>query len=51
MLRDINPKNILVTNGPSSDRTVEAANDTGAQAFFQNGIGKSDAIAKAVKHD
>jgi dolichol-phosphate mannosyltransferase len=50
MQRNINPKNILVIDGHSSDRTVEVAKDMGAQVFIQDEIGKGDAIAKAVRH-
>jgi len=50
MLRYVNAKNVLVIDGHSSDRTVEVAKDMGAQVFFQDGIGKGDAIAKAVEH-
>jgi dolichol-phosphate mannosyltransferase len=50
ILRNVNPKNVLVIDGHSSDRTVEVAKVMGAQVFFQDGIGKGDAIAKAVKH-
>ena len=50
MLRYVNAKNVLVIDGHSSDRTVEVAKDMGAQVFFQDRIGKGDAIAKAVEH-
>jgi dolichol-phosphate mannosyltransferase len=50
MLRYVNAKNVLVIDGHSSDRTVEVARDIGAQVFFQDRIGKGDAIAKAVEH-
>jgi glycosyltransferase involved in cell wall biosynthesis len=50
MQRNINPKNVLVIDGHSSDRTVEVAKDMGAQVFIQDRIGKGDAIAKAVRH-
>jgi dolichol-phosphate mannosyltransferase len=50
ILRTVNPKNILVIDGRSSDRTVEVAKDMGAQVFFQDRTGKGDAIAKAVEH-
>ena len=50
MQRSINPKNILVIDWHSSDRTVKVAKDMGAQVFIQDRIGKGDAIAKAVKH-
>jgi len=50
MLRNVNPENVLVIDGHSRDRTVEVAKDMGAQVLFQDGIGKGDAIAKAVRH-
>jgi glycosyltransferase involved in cell wall biosynthesis len=39
---------VLVVDGRSSDRTVEVAKNMGADILFQDGIGKGDAIAKAV---
>ena len=42
-------KRILVIDGHSYDRTVEVAKDHGAEIFFQDGIGKGDALAKAVR--
>ena len=50
MLRYVNAKDVLVIDGHSTDRTVEVAKDMGAQVFFQDRIGKGDAIAKAVEH-
>jgi dolichol-phosphate hexosyltransferase len=41
---------ILVVDGRSTDRTVEVAETNGAEVVFQDGIGKGDAIAKAIKH-
>lgn len=46
----ISPNQILVVDGHSDDRTVEIAKDLGAHILFQDGIGKGDAIAKAVRH-
>jgi dolichol-phosphate mannosyltransferase len=48
--RNVNPKNVLVIDGRSRDRTVEVAKGMGAKVFFQDSIGKGDAIAKAVEH-
>jgi glycosyltransferase involved in cell wall biosynthesis len=48
--RTIVPCHLLVVDGHSNDRTVEIAKDLGAQVLFQDGIGKGDAIAKAVGH-
>jgi dolichol-phosphate hexosyltransferase len=40
---------VLVVDGWSTDRTVEVAKSAGAAIAFQDGIGKGDAIAKAVE--
>jgi dolichol-phosphate mannosyltransferase len=39
---------ILVVDGRSTDRTVEVAKNLGAAILLQDGLGKGDAIAKAV---
>jgi glycosyltransferase involved in cell wall biosynthesis len=44
------PSQVLVVDGHSVDRTVEIAKDLGAHILFQDGVGKGDAIAKAVRH-
>jgi glycosyltransferase involved in cell wall biosynthesis len=44
-----NPR-ILVVDGRSTDRTVEIAKSMGADVVLQDGLGKGDAIAKAIKH-
>ena len=41
---------VLVVDGRSNDRTVEVARNLGAEIFVQDGLGKGDAIAKAVAH-
>ena len=41
---------VLVVDGRSTDRTVEIAKSMGADIIFQDGLGKGDAIAKAIKH-
>ena len=41
---------ILVVDGNSVDRTVESAKNLGADVVFQDGLGKGDALAKAVKN-
>lgn len=41
---------VLVVDGWSTDRTVEVAKDMGAKIVFQDGLGKGDAIAKAIEH-
>ena len=40
---------ILVVDGKSSDRTVEVAKNFGAQVILQDGLGKGDALASAIK--
>ncbi len=40
----------LVVDGNSTDRTVEIAEEMGAEVLFQEGKGKGDAIAHAIKH-
>lgn len=39
----------LVVDGNSSDRTVKFAKEMGADILFQEGTGKGDAIAQAIK--
>ncbi|MGO8806865.1 MAG: glycosyltransferase family 2 protein [Candidatus Bathyarchaeia archaeon] len=46
----LNNPHVLVVDGRSSDRTVEVAKDQGADVLFQDGLGKGDALAKAVKN-
>jgi glycosyltransferase involved in cell wall biosynthesis len=41
---------VVVVDGRSSDRTVEVAKRLGAEIFVQDGLGKGDAVAKAVAH-
>ena len=48
MLRSIRANRFIVVDGHSTDRTVEIAENMGAQVLFQDGNGKGDAIAKAV---
>ena len=43
-----NPR-ILVVDGHSTDNTVKVAKNLGAQVVLQDGLGKGDAIASAVK--
>jgi len=40
---------ILVVDGRSTDRTLEIAKNLGAEIALQDGFGKGDAIAKAIK--
>jgi dolichol-phosphate hexosyltransferase len=39
---------ILVVDGWSNDKTVEVAKNVGADIAFQDGVGKGDALAKAI---
>jgi dolichol-phosphate mannosyltransferase len=41
---------VLVVDGKSTDRTVEVAKNMGADVILQDGSGKGDALAKAVKY-
>ena len=41
---------VLVVDGKSSDRTAEIAKNMGAKVVYQDGIGKGNAIAKALEH-
>lgn len=43
-----NPQ-ILVVDGRSTDRTVEVAKNLGAEVILQDGLGKGDALASAIK--
>jgi dolichol-phosphate mannosyltransferase len=47
---DLNTTKFLVVDGHSCDRTVEIAKNMGADILYQDGFGKGDAIAKAVKN-
>ena len=40
----------LVVDGNSADRTVEIAKEMGAEVLFQEGSGKGDAIAHAIRY-
>lgn len=42
--------NILVVDGNSHDETAKIAKNHGAEVIFQDGKGKGDAIAKAIKN-
>jgi len=41
---------VLVVDGRSTDRTVEVAKNLGAEIFVQDGLGKGDAVAKAIEN-
>jgi glycosyltransferase involved in cell wall biosynthesis len=48
--RKLDIPKVIVVDGHSVDRTVEIAKNLGAEIAFQDGIGKGDAIAKAIEH-
>jgi glycosyltransferase involved in cell wall biosynthesis len=50
LLNCLDTNRILVVDGYSHDRTVEVAKNCGANILFQDGIGKGDAISKALKN-
>jgi len=41
---------VLVVDGKSTDRTVEIAKNLGAKVVCQDGVGKGNALAKALEH-
>ena len=41
---------VLVVDGNSVDRTVEVSKDLGVDVLFQDGVGKGNAISKALKY-
>jgi glycosyltransferase involved in cell wall biosynthesis len=45
---NLRTQRVLVVDGHSHDRTVEVAKDCGADILYQDGIGKGDAISKAL---
>jgi dolichol-phosphate hexosyltransferase len=46
----LNPSKIIVVDGKSVDKTVEAAKKLGAKTIIQDGKGKGDAFTKAIKY-
>lgn len=50
LLDTLEGSRVLVVDGRSVDRTVEVAKNLGAEIFVQDGLGKGDAIAKAIAH-
>jgi hypothetical protein len=46
---NLDSPHIIVVDGHSSDRTVEIAKNLGVEVAFQDGVGKGDAIVKALK--
>lgn len=50
LTENVHANRVLVVDGKSHDRTVEIAKNCGADILFQDGVGKGDAIAKALKY-
>jgi len=50
LLDNVPTSRILVVDGHSIDRTVEVAQNLGANIVFQDGVGKGNAIAKALEY-
>ena len=50
ILNQLDDVQILVVDGWSHDRSIEIAKNLGAEIVFQDGQGKGDAIAKAIKY-
>jgi glycosyltransferase involved in cell wall biosynthesis len=50
LLDHLGTDRVLVVDGNSHDRTVEVAKNCGAAILFQDGVGKGDAIAKALEN-
>jgi glycosyltransferase involved in cell wall biosynthesis len=48
LMDTLNCPSVLVVDGRSTDRTVEVAKNMGAEIFVQDGLGKGDALAKAI---
>jgi glycosyltransferase involved in cell wall biosynthesis len=49
MIDALGHPHVLVVDGNSTDRTVELAKNMGADIAFQDGLGKGDALAKALE--
>ena len=50
LMDNLGSPRVLVVDGRSTDRTVEVAKNMGAEIVFQDGLGKGDALAKAVEN-
>ena len=50
LLDHLDTNRVLVVDGFSQDRTVEIAKNCGANILFQDGVGKGDAISKALEN-
>ena len=46
---NLDSSHILVVDGHSNDRTVEISKNLGVDIAFQDGVGKGNAIAKALR--
>ena len=49
MMDTLGDVSVLVVDGGSSDSTVEIAKNLGAKVVYQDGVGKGDALAKALE--
>ena len=49
-LDNLGASRVLIVDGYSRDRTVEIAKNLGADIAFQDGVGKGNAIAKALEN-
>lgn len=47
--KNLHAQRVLVIDGHSHDRTVQIAKNQGADILFQDGVGKGDAISKALE--
>jgi dolichol-phosphate hexosyltransferase len=50
MIDTLGDPRVLVVDGNSTDRTVEVAKNLGAKIAFQDGLGKGDALSKAIEN-
>ncbi|MGD0643873.1 MAG: glycosyltransferase family 2 protein [Candidatus Bathyarchaeia archaeon] len=50
LMANLSSPRVLVVDGRSTDRTVEIAKNMGADILFQDGLGKGDALAKAIEN-
>jgi glycosyltransferase involved in cell wall biosynthesis len=50
LMATLSSPRVLVVDGGSTDRTVEIAKNMGADIVLQDGLGKGDALAKAIEY-
>ena len=50
LMDNLDNPHVMVVDGRSTDRTVELAKNMGADVLVQDGLGKGNALAKAIKH-